>query len=86
MMDGITVHREMRGLGIGTRLLDEIKRYARENGYSSVRLDVIDTNPGARRLYEREGFVATKTEHFGYLRRILGFGAATTMVYKIADE
>jgi hypothetical protein len=37
-------------------------------------------------LYEREGFVSTKTEHFGYLRRILGYGAATTMVYELVDE
>ena len=86
LMDGITVHKDQRGQGIGTHLLNEIKQYGRDEGYASVRLDVIDTNPGARRLYEREGFVATKTEHFGYLRRILGFGAATTMVYKLADE
>lgn len=86
LMDGITVHKDKRGQGIGSRLLDEIKQYGRDKGYNSVRLDVIDTNPGARRLYEREGFVATKSEYFGYLRRILGFGAATTMVYKIARK
>lgn len=85
LMDGIAVRGDMRGRGIGTHLLDRLKRYARENGYSSVRLDVIDTNSRARRLYERHGFLATRTESFHYLRHILGFGAATTMVYRIGD-
>ena len=83
LMDGIAVDREMRGKGIGTKLLDELEHYARENGFSSIRLDVIDTNPAARRLYERRGFVATHTERFGYLRWLLGFGAATTMMYRV---
>jgi ribosomal protein S18 acetylase RimI-like enzyme len=81
LMDGIAVRADQRGQGIGSRLLDEIKRYAADNGFSRVRLDVIDTNPGARRLYERQGFVATHTERFEYLRRVLGFGAATAMEF-----
>ncbi len=83
LMDGIAVKQDMRGKGIGTKLLDELKRYARENGYSHIRLDVIDTNPAARRLYERQGFIPTRTEQFGYLRRLLGFGASTTMVFQV---
>ena len=81
LMDGIAVKEDMRGKGIGTKLLDELKKYAAANGYSSIRLDVIDTNPGARQLYERQGFIPTRTEEFAHLRRFLGFGASTTMVY-----
>ena len=83
LMDGIAVSQEMRGHGIGTKLLDNLKRYACENGFSHIRLDVIDTNPAARRLYERQGFTPTRTEHFGCLRRLLGFGASTTMVFQV---
>ena len=83
LMDGIAVRADMRGKRIGTTLLDMVKQFGRDNGYKTVRLDVIDTNPDARRLYERQGFVATKTESFGYLRWLLGFGAATTMVYTL---
>jgi len=83
LMDGIAVEQDMRGKGIGTKLLDELKQYARENGYSRIRLDVIDTNPAARHLYERQGFIPTRTEQFGYLRRLLGFGASTTMVFQV---
>ncbi len=84
LMDGIAVDPKMRGKGIGTRLLEELFAYARRKQFEQIRLDVIDTNPQARKLYERNGFVETKTEHFGYLRWLLGFGASTTMVYKLS--
>ncbi|MCU0497783.1 MAG: GNAT family N-acetyltransferase [Anaerolineae bacterium] len=78
LMDGIAVSRAARGRGIGTQLLDRLYQFAREHGYQSIRLDVIDTNPDARRLYERVGFVATKTQEYPYLKS-LGFTAVTTM-------
>jgi GNAT superfamily N-acetyltransferase len=79
LMDGIAVRQDMQGRGIGGQLLEQLITYAREQGYNHIRLDVIDTNAGARRLYERKGFVATKTKHFGFLRPLLGFSAETTM-------
>jgi ribosomal protein S18 acetylase RimI-like enzyme len=45
--------REMRGRGVGTRLLDFAERYRGANGMSII---VADNNPGARRLYERCGY------------------------------
>ena len=79
LMDGIAVDAAARGQGIGTRLLDAICDHARDLGKTSVRLDVIDTNPRARALYERRGFVAVKTEGIGPLRAIFSFRAVTTM-------
>ena len=86
LMDGIAVSPGMRGKGIGTMLLNRLKQYARGEGYHTLRLDVINTNPAARRLYEREGFVAIKTERFGYLKWLLGFEAATQMEYDLNVE
>ena len=86
LMDGIAVSQKMRGMGVGTKLLSELKQYAKEHKYTSIRLDVIDINTSARRLYEREGFVATKTEEFKFLRWLLGFGASTTMTFEIGQE
>ena len=70
----------MRGKGIGTLLLDAVFQIARDKGYRSVSLEVVDTNRDARRLYERIGFVATHTHYFPYLRGIAGFSASTEMV------
>ena len=83
LMDGIVVDPEYRGRGIGTQLFARLIEFARERAYVTIRLDVIDTNPGARRLYERLGFVEEKTENFEYLRGMLGFGASTTMSYRL---
>jgi GNAT superfamily N-acetyltransferase len=80
LLDGIVVRPDSRGQGIGTALLREVEALARGHGLEAVRLDVVDTNPDARRLYEREGFVATTTHRSPFLGRLFGFSASTTMV------
>lgn len=79
VMEGIAVASSHRGRRIGSRLLQEVITYAQNLGEQSIRLDVIDTNDGARRLYERHGFVPVKSESFEWLRWLLGFGGVTTM-------
>lgn len=81
LMDGIFVSEAARGQGIGTLLLGAIKQEAKARGLSQVRLDVIDTNPRARALYEREGFTAGRTTKIGPLRHVFGFRHATAMVF-----
>ncbi|WP_436841135.1 GNAT family N-acetyltransferase [Streptomyces niveus] len=78
-MDGICVAAAHRGSGIGGLLLRDIAAVAAENVCSRIRLDVIDVNPRARALYERHGFSAVRTQQTPFLRRLLGFGAVTTM-------
>ncbi len=78
-MDGICVAAEMRGQGAGTALLAAIKAEARRTGMTEVQLDVIDTNPRARALYEREGFRAIGREWTGPFRHLFGFSSATRM-------
>lgn len=80
LIDGIAVTEQARGQGIGTALLAELCAEARRRGYEAVRLEVIETNTRARALYEREGFVATRTDRLGLLRYAFGFRAATTMI------
>ena len=84
-MDGIAVLEAYRGRGVGTQLLSRIVDYARVHEFDTVQLDVIDSNPGAQKLYERFGFAAVRVERFTYLRWLLGFGASTTMKYQIAS-
>jgi ribosomal protein S18 acetylase RimI-like enzyme len=83
LMDGIVVRSAARGRGIGTRLFAELEAYSRDHGKDRIRLDVVDTNPEARRLYERLGFEPTKTERVFFLKPIMGFAASTTMVKRL---
>ncbi len=85
LMDGIFVAEAARGGGIGARLLDAIKAEAEARGLAKVRLDVIDSNPRARALYERQGFVADGEEELGPLRHLFGFRRSTKMVWKAAS-
>ena len=83
VMDGIAVHSEGRGKGIGTNLLKEIKKYGEIEGFNQVRLDVINTNPKAKKLYENIGYKSIKTVNFPYLEKLLGFSGVTTMISNI---
>ncbi|MFF9571948.1 GNAT family N-acetyltransferase [Streptomyces sp. NPDC014685] len=86
VMDGIAVDPGMRGRGVGSLLLEEVAAVAAEQDCREIRLDVIDTNPRARALYERRGFTAVRTEHTPYLRGLFGFGAVTTMHRRVGTE
>ncbi|MEP3430047.1 MAG: GNAT family N-acetyltransferase [Roseibium sp.] len=79
LMDGIFVSADARGLGIGAGLLDAICQKAKGDGFTRVRLDVIDTNPRARALYERCGFEPVQTADIGLLKALFGFSSATRM-------
>ena len=64
---------------MGSRLLAEARRAAGRSGLDFVRLDVVDTNPRARALYEREGYRLVREERLGFLGRFTGFSVAYTM-------
>jgi ribosomal protein S18 acetylase RimI-like enzyme len=78
-IDGIIVAPSARSSGTGSRLLHEALLIAREEGLRWLRLDVIDTNPRARQLYERLGYRVTRVQSFRHLRRLTGFGAIVSM-------
>jgi ribosomal protein S18 acetylase RimI-like enzyme len=83
-LDDLAVDASVRGRGIGTRLMQAVFDLARERGLSAVWLEVVDTNPGARRLYERLGFKPVRTRRCPHLFRRMRFSAMTTMTKKIA--
>ncbi|MEU7921048.1 GNAT family N-acetyltransferase [Micromonospora zamorensis] len=56
-LNGIAVAAEQRGRGWGGLLLDDGYELARQFGCTELALDVSLGNPGARRLYERHGFI-----------------------------
>ena len=85
-MDGIFVAEQARGMGVGTALLQAVIDEAATRQLSEVQLDVINTNPRAKALYERMGFRAVKVEHTGPFAKVFGFQCATRMVRDVAPE
>ncbi|MGV8986214.1 MAG: GNAT family N-acetyltransferase [Cypionkella sp.] len=83
LLDGLCVAPDCRGQGLGTTLMEAIFAEARQRGYASVRLDVVDTNWRAQALYRRLGFVETRHENIGVLRHVFHFTTAITMVRQI---
>ncbi|KAL9186703.1 hypothetical protein ACHAXT_005941 [Thalassiosira profunda] len=53
-----------RRLGIGSKLMDAVEKEARETGSRVLFLHVKHDNVGARRFYERRGYVDTMGEDF----------------------
>ena len=56
---GMWVRPQARGRSVGALLVQAVLDRAAVLGCDRVRLDVVDGNAPARRLYERMGFVAT---------------------------
>lgn len=57
-VDELYVESAMQGRGLGGRALVYAERVARDLGAQRLRLEVEYANEGARRLYERNGFIA----------------------------
>lgn len=59
-VDTICVHKNARGLGLGTALLQFAEEVAHSNGYKKVSLNVETQKVKAKKLYERLGYVVTE--------------------------
>jgi GNAT superfamily N-acetyltransferase len=56
---GMWVHADARGRGAGDALIADVLAWARGHGHRRIELRVADGNDAARRLFVRNGFVAT---------------------------
>ncbi len=75
----IAVADSFRSKGIGTQLLNTVEKYARENAFNFITLEVINTNPRAHTLYESMGYIDVKERKFGFITKRAGFASAFKM-------
>lgn len=83
LVDGIAVAPDVQSHGIGSALLQQLYIEGRARGYGEIRLEVVDSNPRAKALYERQGFQVIAEEKLGVLKPLFGFHCAYVMVRPI---
>jgi ribosomal protein S18 acetylase RimI-like enzyme len=65
---------EARGKSIGTKMLQFLLSFGKEEDLKKIRLYVIRNNEGAKGLYERIGFITVRFHKIPHLwRNIFGF-------------
>jgi ribosomal protein S18 acetylase RimI-like enzyme len=82
-ISSLAVDPAWQGRGLGAALLDRLEADSRAAGKTRLALHVTDTNAGARRLYERHGFTAQRTEPALFTGR-WGYHALIYMVKRLS--
>ena len=60
-VDAMFVENNYRNLGVGNALIDEFKKWSKQQGAKYIQLKVCNKNDNAISLYKKNGFESTKT-------------------------
>jgi ribosomal protein S18 acetylase RimI-like enzyme len=87
LMDGIAVREGYRGQGIVKKLFSALLQMAEEQQMESIKLDVIDENPKAKKLYASLGFELVKYEKVpGFIQKRIGVSGVSAMVLHLHPD
>lgn len=75
----ISVSEGARGRGVGHQLLEALFAYGRARQCTGVRLEVVNTNPHAKKLYETMGFKTCGFLPYGPIAAKAGFSSQYRM-------
>ncbi len=75
----LAVHPDLRGLGVGARLLTEGETWMHREGLNVCRAEVRQDNQAARRLYARHGFQETAVLRDYYAPGVHGLRLVKTL-------
>ena len=78
-IEAIAVDKKYRGKGIGSRLIRRAIHFAKNRKYKRIILNVVNTNPKAKKLYLRFGFKPISKSYFGFITNKAGFTSSTKM-------
>lgn len=73
MFENLVVSAGERKQGIGARLVERAEAYAKEKGYASVGIEVVDTNRVALGMFTRMSYEIIKSRRYGLLTKKAGF-------------
>ena len=65
-LQNIAVHPRWQGTGIATQMINFAQKFAREQGYDSIRLDIFKQSEQARQLCEKQLFKEVASFHADY--------------------
>ena len=80
----LAVSKDQQNKGIGTKLIQSTINHARSKKIPQIKLEVVNTNPKAKKLYQRIGFGKVKDHKIPYpFSALIGFNIITEMHYNL---
>ena len=79
-LEFVAVKPTARGLGVGKKLLNRLFELTAEEGFEELALEVVDTNPRAKKLYQNLGFKTVKSVNTKFFTKRMGFEVSDTMI------
>lgn len=82
-LEAISVSQKYRGLGIGNKLISKVSKIAKDQGNTSLLLQVVLENHQAQKLYERIGFKVVSVSKTPILKIFTRVSGATLMAKQL---